>query len=268
MTDDTQEGALPADETQELVTPEVLEEEAEVQQPSGGEAGITEARLIEILNERAETQARKDQSAKDRAISRNAKDIADILDRFEAGGSDKAAFIAEADQQASLEETQAWQTGIESKLATMATANTRQTWQDEWDVDSQKILDAAEAEDGVTLSNEEVNAGFLGQKFESRGDAYVLLNALIASKRSGKPASIPASAVSTEGGEVARTPKPVVVVPQTFRQEFDKAEAEGDEATMQELIDTRYDELDKDAEIEKARRTLERSGISAEDLLE
>ena len=73
MTDDTQEGALPADETQGLVAPEVLEEEAEVQQPSGGEAGITEARLIEILAERDEKQARKDQSAKDRGETKAAR---------------------------------------------------------------------------------------------------------------------------------------------------------------------------------------------------
>ena len=266
MTDDTQEGALPADETQGLVAPEVLEEEAEVQQPSGGEAGITEARLIEILAERDEKQARRDQSAKDRAISAQGKDIAAIFERLEELGGDQGALLREADQQAAIDENQTWQAGIDSRLAAMATANTKQTWQDEWDGDSQKILDAAEAEDGVSLSNEEINAAFFGLKLESRGAAYVVLNSLIAAKRSGKPAVIPASAVSTEGGEVAHTPEPTV--PQTFRQEFDKADAEGDDAKMREILDSRWDELDKDAEIEKARLTLERSGISAEDLLE
>ena len=266
MTDDTQEGALPADETQGLVAPEVLEEEAEVQQPSGGEAGITEARLIEILAERDEKQARRDQSAKDRAISAQGTDIAAIFERLEELGGDQGALLREADQQAAFEATQEWQSGIESRLTAMATANTKQTWQDEWDVDSQKILDAAEAEDGVSLSNEEINAAFFGQKLATRGDAYVLLNTLIAAKRSGKPALIPASAVSTEGGEVAHTPEPTV--PQTFRQKFDKADAEGDDAKMREVLDSRWDELDKDAEIAKAKRTLDSQGISPEDLIE
>lgn len=266
MTDVTQEGALPADETQGLVAPEVLEEEAEVQQLSGGEAGITEARLIEILAERDEKQARRDQSAKDRAISAQGKTIETILGRLDELDGDRGALLREADQLGAQEATETWQASIESRLTDMATANTKQTWQDEWDGDSQKILDAAEAEDGVTLSNEEINAAFFGLKLESRGAAYVVLNSLISAKRSGKPASIPASAVSTEGGEVAHTPEPTV--PQTFRQEFDKAKAENNQAKMQELIDSRYDELDKDAEIEKARRTLASKGISAEDLVE
>ena len=154
MTDKEQEGALPESESEELVAPEISHPDAEVQQPSVPSGGLTEDRLIEILAERDEKSARAAQSAKDRAISRNAKDIAGILDRFEAGGSDKAAFVADADRQATLDATQEWQAGIESKLESMA-APTVQDWKSEWAVTSQKILDAA-AKSGTSMSVEEV----------------------------------------------------------------------------------------------------------------
>ena len=265
MTESEQEGALSTDETTELVVPEVLEEEIEDQPLSVAEAGITEARLIEILAERDEKTARAARAAKDSAISRNAKDIADILERFEASGSDKAAFIAETDQQAAIDAQAEWQAGIDSRLSQLA-APTRQDWQAEWDVDSQKILDAAEAEDDTVLTTEEYNAAFFGQKFASRGDAYVALNAAISAKRSGKPAIIPAAAVQTEGGEVARTPEPTI--PKKFRQKFDSALENGDDDAARKILDARWDEIDKAERLERARQELANQGLSVEELTE
>ena len=263
MTDDLQEGALPADESQELVAPELLEEDAEVQQPSVTEAGITEARLIEVLTERDEKQARKAQSAKDRAISAQGKTIETILGRLDELDGDRGALLREADQLGAVEATQAWQAGIESRLSDLAVATTKQTWKQEWTEDSQKILDAA-AKKGTVLSTEEVNAAFFGQKFASRGDAIVYLNELIDAKKEGAPAPVPAAAVLPEGGEVARTPEPVV--PQTYRQQFDKAKTEGDTAKMQELIDENWEEQEQFTRAQAAKQTLSDLGMTAEEL--
>ena len=266
MTDDTLEGAPATDETEELVVPEVLEEEQEVQQPSVPLSGLTEQRLIEILDKRAETQARKDQSAKDRAISRNAKDIADILERYESGGRDQAAFIAEADQQATVEATQTWQANIESRLTAMASANTKQGWRDEWDVESQKILDAAEADDGVTLTNEEYNAAFFGQKFASRGDAYIALTRALSAKRRGEPTPVPASAVVTESGEVSHTPAPVTPQePKPFHQQLEEAETA---EAKDDVLKAKWQELEDFRAVEAAKKDLEARGIKASQLLE
>ena len=257
MTDEVQEGALP---TEELQAPEVLETSpavAEVQQPSGGEAGITEARLIEILAERDEKQARKDQSAKDRAISAQGKDIVAIFERLEELGGDQGALLREADQQAALDENQTWQAGIDSRLAAMATANTRQTWQDEWDVDSQKILDAAETK-GIVMSNEEVNqvAFNNGIAFETQADAEAALTAALVSRALGETS---VSVVSTEGGEVAQIPEPTE--PQSFRQQFDKLQKSGDADGARALLDSQWDVADAETAKGNARKAAEDAGL-------
>ena len=264
MTDELQEGALPVDETEELVAPEVLETDAEVQQPSVTEAGITEDRLLEILAERDEKAARAAQSAKDRAISRNAKDIADILERFEAGGSDKAKFIADVDQQEAIDAQAQWQSTIESRLSQLA-APTRQSWQDEWAGDSQKILDKA-AEDGIDLSTEEYNAAMFnnGVAFASNGDAYAALTSVLNKKAKGE--KIPVSAVSTEGGDVARIPVPEA--PKEFRQQLDQAIEENDDDAARKLLDQKWAEIEKVRAAETARAALQDAGLSVEDLAE
>jgi len=266
MTDDTLEGAPAADEPVELVVPEVLEEEQEVQLPSVPLSGLTEERLIEILNERAETQARKDQSAKDRAISAQGKTIETMLGRLDELDGDRGALLREADQLGAVEATQEWQANIESRLTAIASANTKQSWRDEWDVDSQKILDAAEAEDGTVLTNEEYNAAFFGQKFPTRGDVVVALNAALQSKRSGKPAPIPAAAVVTEGGEVPRTPAPATPVePKPFHQQLEEAETPGEQA---EIRKAQWKELEDYRAVEAAKKELESRGIKASQLIE
>jgi hypothetical protein len=264
MTDELQEGAQPVNETEELVAPEVLETDAEVQQPSVTEAGITEDRLLEILAERDEKIARQAQSAKDRAISRNAKDIADILERFEAFGGDAAAFVADADRQAEIERQAQWQQSIESKLAAVS-APTKQAWQDEWAGESQKILDAAET-DGISLSVEEYNAAMFnnGVAFASKGDAYAALNAALVKKAKGEKISV--SAVSTEGGEVARIPEPEA--PKEFRQQLNQAIEAGDDNSARAILDQKWEEIERERAKIAARAALDAAGISPEDLTE
>ena len=262
MTDEVQEGALPASESEELVAPEILQDEEEVQQPSVPTTGLTEDRLLEILDERAETQARKDQSAKDRAVSRNAKDIADILERFEASGGNKAEFVDEVDRQATLEATQSWQAGIESRLDQLAVP-TRQDWKGEWTETSQKILDSAE-EKGVVLSTDEYNTVMFnnGIAFPTKGDAEAALTGAITSKALGD--AIPVSAVATEGGELSRPPEPTV--PKTFRQQFDNAKNSGDTDSAQAVLDKQWEAVNAELDQETAKQAYIAAGGNPEDL--
>lgn len=265
MTDDVQEGAPTTPEAVEPVVPEVLEVEQEVQQPSVPSEGLTEDRLLEILAERDEKTARAAQSAKDRAISRNAKDIADILERFEASGDSAAEFVQETDRQATIEATQQWQAGIESRLQQLAVP-TGADWQSEWAADSQKILDAAASND-VELTPEEYNAAMFnnGVAFNTKGDAYAALNQAIVSKAKGESISI--AAVATEGGDVASPPVPPAP-PKTSAQQFEEAKAAGDFDKMRQIQDERWDNVEKLQKVQTAQQALEQAGISAEDLLE
>ena len=265
MTDDVVEGAPVIAEPVEPVVPEVSEVTEEVQQPSVPSEGLTEDRLIEILNERDEKTARTAQSAKDRAISRNAKDIADILERFEASGDSAAEFVQETDRQAGIEATQQWQAGIESRLQQLSVP-TGQDWQSEWTADAQKILDAA-AKSDVELSQDEYNAAMFnnGIAFGSKGDAYAALNQAIVSKAKGE--SISVAAIATEGGDVARPPAPPAE-PKTTAQRFEEAKAAGDQEAMQAVQDERWDAVEKQQKAALALETLEAAGISAEDLIE
>ena len=265
MTDDVVEGAPVATEPVEPVVPQVSEVIEEVQQPSVPSEGLTEDRLLEILAERDEKATRAAQSAKDRAISRNAKDIADILERFEASGNSAAEFVQETDRQATIEATQAWQAGIESRLQQLAVP-TGQDWQSEWTADSQKILDAA-AKSGVELSQDEYNAAMFnnGIAFDSKGDAYAALNQAIVSKAKGE--SISVAAIATEGGDVAKPPAPPAE-PKTATQRFEEAKAAGDQEAMQAVQDERWATVEKQQKAEQARQALEAAGITAEDLLE
>jgi hypothetical protein len=263
MTDAEQEGAL---SEEELIAPEVQEVSTpatEVQQPSVPEAtGLTEDRLIEILAERDEIASRKAQSQKDRAISRNAKDIAALLSRFDELGGDAGAantMVAEAETQSLLQTVEELKSQVRTLQSPVAAPTDAGSWQDEWTVDSQKILDAAETL-GVVLSNSEYNQAMHnnGVAFATKADAYAALNTAILAKQKGE--SIPVSVVSTEGGEVAQTPVPTE--PKPFRQQFDELNEAGDTAGARALLDEQWKQADADTAKANARRAAEAAGLT------
>jgi hypothetical protein len=262
MTDAEQEGALPVEELQAPEVQEVSTPATEVQQPSVPEAtGLTEDRLIEILAERDELAARQAQSAKDRAISRNAKDIAALLERFESLGGDEGAankMVADAETQALLQTVEELKSTIQTMQTAPVAPTTGDSWQAEWAVDSQKILDAAETL-GVELTNNEYNQAMHnnGVAFETKADAYAALNKAILAKQKGE--SMPVSAVSTEGGEVAQTPEPTV--PKPFRQQFDELNEAGDTAGARALLDQQWEQADEETRKANARRAAEAAGL-------
>ena len=264
MTDAEQEGALPVEELQAPEVQEVSTPATEVQQPSVPEAtGLTEDRLVEILDQRDEVTSRKAQSQKDRGISRNAKDIAALLDRFEdLGGDENAAnkLVADAETQALLQTVQRLESQIQAGQAAPAGPPAKDAWQSEWTVDSQKILDAAEVS-GVVLSNEEYNLAMHnnGIAFDTKADAYAALNGALLAKQKGE--AMPVSVVSTEGGEVAQPPAPPAE-PKPFRQQFDELNDAGDTAGARALLDEQWKLAESDTAKANARRAAEAAGLT------
>ena len=268
MTDAEQEGALPVEELQAPEVQEVSTPAIEVQQPSVPEAtGLTEDRLVEILDQRDETASRKAQSQKDRGISRNAKDIAALLDRFnDMGGDEDAAnrLVADAETQALLQTVERLEAQVFSQSAAAPAPTGEGAWQDEWAVDSQKILDAAEVS-GVQLSNEEYNLAMHnnGIAFVTKADAYAALNGALLAKQKGE--AMPVSVVSTEGGEVAQPPAPPAE-PKPFRQQFDELNADprrlAPSATeARALLDDKWKEVEAETAQNNARRAAEAAGL-------
>ena len=270
MSQTEQEGAPTTPEIVEPAVPEVSEVEQEVQQPSVPSEGITEARLNELLDSRlgslTEELEKQAQSAKDRGISANAKQINDILSRLDELGGNRDALIQEVDQTTLLQKVAELEAQISNATVPVERAVGKTAWQSEWTGEAQKILDAA-AKSGVELSQEEYNAAMFnnGVAFGSKGDAYVALNQAIVSKAKGE--SIPVAAIATEGGDVARPPAPPAE-PKTTAQRFEEAKAAGDQEAMQAVQDERWATVEKQQKAEQARQALEAAGITAEDLLE
>lgn len=274
MTDQTQEGALPEQELEELAVPQVSETE-EVQQPSVPSGGITEDRLSALLEEKLEARlsalqeqlARQAQSAKDRGISANAKQINEILSRLDALGGNREALIQEADQATLLKKISELEARLSQGPAQPVQMSSPQTaWQAEWRDDSQKVLDAA-AKSGVSLTSEEYNSAMFnnGRPFGSKGDAYAALNRAIVAKAKGE--AIPMAAIATEGGNVAKPPAPPAT-PKTAAQRFEEAKAAGDYVAMEAIQAERWDTVEKLQKETAARNALAAAGLTAEDLLE
>ncbi len=265
MTDAEQEGALPVEELNAPEVQEVSTPATEVQQPSVPEAtGLTEDRLVEILAERDEIASRKAQSQKDRGISNNAKAIAAILERFdELGGDEKAAndLVQEADNLALRQTVDDLQSQIQTQSVTAPAPAGVDAWQDEWAVDSQKILDAAEEQQGVVLSNNEYNQAMHnnGVAFATKADAYVALQGAIFAKQKGE--SMPVSVVQTEGGAPAQPPAPPAE-PKPFRQQFDELNDAGDTAGARALLDEQWKLAESDTAKANARRAAEAAGLT------
>ena len=262
MTDELVEGAPAPEESKGLAVPEISAEEREVQQPSEKSGGLTEARVLELLgtqlkalDEKIESLSRQAQSAKDRAISKTAKELADLKARLDAAGGDWNTLAREAEAQTLYQRLD----GLEARLS-QAPAS-QPTWQAEWDTESRKVLDAA-SKFGITLTTEEYNAAFFGKKFKAKGDAYAALNAVIIAKAKGE--SISAAAVATEGGEVARPPEPTT--PKPFRQKVNDALAAGKSDEARKLIDKQWEAVEKEAKVAEARRALAEAGVSPADL--
>ena len=264
MTDAEQEGALPVEELQAPEVQEVSTPATEVQQPSLPVAsGITEDRFTQLLDERDERNARKAQSSKDRAISRNAKDIAALLDRFETlGGDENAAnrMVADAETQALLQTVEELKAQVQQGAIQPAGPPAEDVWQDEWATDSQKILDAAETK-GVVLSNEEYNQAMHnnGVAFDTRGDAYAALQSAVLAKSKGE--SMPVSVVSSEGGETPQPPAPPEP-DKPFRQQFDELNEAGDTAGARALLDEQWAQADAETAKANARRAAESAGLT------
>ena len=270
MTDIVPEGAPTTPEIVEPAVPEVSEVVQEDKQPSVPSEGITEARLNELLDSRlgsmTEELERQAQSAKDRGISANAKQINDILSRLDELGGNRDALIQEVDQTTLLQKVTELEAQILNAAVPVGQADGKSAWQSEWSGESQKILDAA-AKSGVELSQDEYNAAMFnnGIAFVSKGDAYAALNQAIVSKAKGE--SIPVAAVATEGGNVATPPAPPAG-PKTFRQKLDAAKESGDEAAQRAALDERWDEIEQQQKLTEATQALAAAGLSPADLIE
>ncbi len=271
MTDQVVEGTLSTPEIVEPAVPQVSEVDQGVQLPSVPSVGITEDRIEELLDARlGELKAELDkqaQSAKDRGISANAKQINEILARLDQLGGNREALIQEVDQQALLTKIANLETQISQRPASPTqTADAQSAWQVEWRDDSQKVLDAA-AKKGVSLTQDEYNAAMFnnGVPFPSKGDAYAALNQAILAKAKGE--AIPIAAVVTEGGETPRPPAPPAQ-PKTAAQRFEEAKAAGDLTAMQQIQQERWDEVEILQKRAAAEQALSAAGLTAEDLIE
>jgi hypothetical protein len=271
MTDQVQEGALPVVEPEELAVPQVSGTDEEVQQPSVPGVGITEDRINELLEEKlgalTDQLEKQAQSAKDRGISANAKQINDIFARLDELGGNKEALIQEVDQQALLDKINTLEAQISQGPASpVQMPSGKSAWQAEWAEEAQKILDTA-AKSGVSLSKEEYNGAMFNNsiQFKSKGEAYAALNQALISKAKGE--AIPVAAVATEGGDVAKPPAPPAE-PKTATQRFEEAKAAGDQQAMEAAQAERWDAVEKLQKTEAARKALEAAGVSAEDLIE
>jgi hypothetical protein len=207
------------------------------------------------------------QSAKDRGISANAKQINDILARLDELGGNRDALIQEVDQQTLLSKISSLEAQISQGPAQpVQMPSAKAAWQAEWRDESQKVLDAA-ASDGVTLTKEEVNAAMFNNNvpFASKGDAYAALNRAILAKAKGENISV--AAVATEGGDVAKPPAPPAE-PKTATQRFEEAKAAGDQAGMEAAQAERWDEVEKLQKKAAAQQALDAAGLTAEELIE
>jgi len=269
MPEELKEGAQEAPESQELAVPEISEAPAEVQQPSPAPTGQTEERLekligaVTALNEKVEKLSRQEQSAKDRAISKTAKELAEVKARLDAFGGDWNALAQEAEAQTYQQRLAALEARISQAPASQPAADPKSAWRAEWDAESQKILDAA-SRLGVALTPDEYNAAMFGKKFTTKGDAYAALNQALLRKGAGE--AIPAAAVVTEGGDVPRAPEPKT--PKTFRQQLDDANKKKDSTEARRILDAKWAEVERGRAREEAKRVLQESGVDPKELIE
>lgn len=269
MPEELKEGAQEAKELKELAVPEVSEAPSEVQHPSPAPAGLTEERLQELLEaQRAaleETIERKVQSTKDRRIGKIESKVDELLALRQqveaAGGWDPIINQREAEDRMDTRLNAILDARLSQTPASQQAADPKEAWRVEWDAESRKIVDAAKKL-GIALTPEEYNAALFGKKFTSKGDAYAALNQALLRKGAGE--SIPAAAVATEGGDVARQPEPKV--PKTFRQQLDSARSRGDEVEARKILDAQWSEVERQAKIEDARRVMADAGITKEEL--
>jgi len=275
MSDQVPEGDQVLEEPKEPAVPAVSDLESDVQPPSVPSEGITEDRIKELVEAQLEARLktereelkRESQSVKDRGISKNSKQINEILARLDALGGNREALIQEVDQQTLLREIENLKAQISQRsVQPVQMPSAKTAWQAEWRDESQKILDAA-AKSGVKLTPEEYNGAMFnnGVPFHTKGDAYAALNQAIVRKAKGE--SISVAAVATEGGDVARPPAPPAE-PKTAAQRFEKAKAEGNEAEMRSALNEQWDNVERMQAVELARRGLQAAGLSAEDLIE
>src|SRR3990167_10531930 len=159
MTDKVVE-STPLD-VESLAAPEILTVEKEVQPASVIALGLTEERLKELLEAQnkalEETIERRVQSVKDRRFAQLETRLDEALVLKEqveaAGGWDP--YLAQTQQTEAIEKR--LEKLVEARLSGAAAAkqtSSKEAWQQEWDAESQKILDAAK-EQGVSLSNDE-----------------------------------------------------------------------------------------------------------------
>ena len=267
MPEELKEGAQEAPESQELAVPEISVATPEVQQPSPAPTGQTEERLekligaVTALNEKVEKLSRQEQSAKDRAISKTARELAEVKARLDAFGGDWNALAQEAEAQTYQQRLSALEARVSQAPASQPAADPKSAWRAEWDAESQKILDAA-SRLGVALTPDEYNAAMFGKKFTTKGDAYAALNQALLRKGAGE--AIPAAAVVTEGGDVPRVPEPKA--PKAFREKLDEARKKGDDKEARRVLDDKWEEVKKDQARDAARRALAEAGISPEEL--
>ena len=263
MTTETLEGAQPEEE---LVTPEPTKVAPELESFSKTEdkqpsepRGLTDERLesllgaVKALDEKVEGFSRQAQSAKDRAISKTAADLAEVKARLDSFGGDWNAMAQAEEARGLYERVAALEKGISKP-----SVSSPEAWQKEWDAEHRKILDAAK-ERGVELTKEEFNQVMFnnGLPYASKGDAYASLNRALLAKAIGD--KTPVSVVSAEGGETPRLPEPKAQ--KTFRGKLDAAKATNDQVAVRKILDEQWEALDRQTKLAAAKRAASEAGV-------
>jgi hypothetical protein len=253
------ESGLPTEEPQDPQVP-VVSEVAD-DKPTSAPSGLTEDKLKEILDARFEAIAdrleKQAQSVKDRRIGKIETKLDELMalrEQAEKRGWDDV--LADAQQAETFEATV--QKMLDARLpAAAAPRSAEEEWRSEWASEAKKIVDSAEKL-GISLSTEEYNQAMFGKKFATKADAYGALNAAIIAKAKGE--GTPAAAVAPEGGDIARPPEPRA--PTTWKQDYDRALASNDRKKARELLDHRWDDIEKAQKLEAARRAAAEAGVT------
>lgn len=258
MADVLPESDLPVEEPQEA--PEVS---GLVETPTSGTSpsGLTEDKLAELLDARfkviTEQLEKQAQSVKDRRIGKIETKLDELLalrEDAEKRGWDN--IVADAQQAETFEAK--IQEALNARLPlTAAPRSLDEEWRSEWASEAKKITDAADKL-GISLSTEEYNQAMFGKKFATKADAYTALNAALIAKAKGEGTSV--AAVATESGQVPRVPEPKG--PTTWKQDYDRALAANDRTKARELLDKRWENIEKTQKVEAARRAAAEAGVT------
>ena len=259
MADSTPESAPLPEEPQDQPVPAVSEV-SEVK-PASAPVGLTEDKLAEILEARFKVQTenleRQFQSIKDRRIGKiesRLDDLVALREQAEKRGWD--TVIADAEQAEVLEARVS--KILDARLPSAPVARSPEDdWRAEWAGESKKTLDAAEKL-GVRLTTEEYNAALFGKKFNTKADAYAALNAAIIAKAKGE--GTPVAAVTVDGGLTAKPPE--AKPPTTWKQDYDRALAANDRKKARELLDKRWEDVERQQKLEAARVAAREAGVS------